>query len=283
VLYSKAANIKLSILLSICIATIVAGVFISIRRPSAAVLEFNGPKLAEQLEYRYNHLIVVGRRKERTSLEDAEIPFRNSRIAVYRKTDQNVWEKVSPDIPTRSTSTAIKPPEDENEESLAFLNGDRGGYGYRSVPIGLYSLKPTLWRDGENWSFIVSEWGGDHGKIFLDDTQKIFLNSGELAKETRIKRNCYLHISKTKYWSHGDSLGCINLHKPEDSPANETKSDWGRFLNYLNRHNIFTQEKILAGLLLMDDEELYTDGGSLVDKLKITFKKDGMKIRAELL
>jgi hypothetical protein len=195
--------------------------------------------------------VVIARQAERAFEQDA-VPHRNSQLAIYLQTSESgSWALQNHILSVRSNSTSNRA---DTLPSLSYPDiGASQESGYESVPYGLFGLKETDWKNGER-AFLVSDWGRDDGIIALRVPQVIHKwrayqdpESGDYlwkkVPEGRIsswdKRRSYFHPSHTRYWSHGDSKGCLNLYKPlpeqmgqPDIPA--PPYDWDVFLGWLD-------------------------------------------------
>lgn len=192
------------------------------------------------------HLVVIGRRPERTHLEDPT-PHRNSRIGLYQR-GKSAWNLVRGPLPVRSHSTNPNPPIFHTREEALRRGSSR--YGFQSVPEGVFTMVEIPWRNN-NRAFLISDYGRTDGTITLDAPQVVVsyravedseaesgwrLDIDEQAQRSSWdKRESALHPTHTQIWSHGDSNGCINLYHPVNPDDPDFKnSDWMQFLGWLD-------------------------------------------------
>lgn len=233
--------------------------------------EITLPSLSNQA-----HSIVIARREERTSEED-QTPFRNSRLGIYANRGDR-WELVSTIFDCRSSSTCELRPEDPADFG-AKDEGDTFTYGYVSVPFGAYSLKKTRWKTGDV-AFLLSDWGDSSGQIKLREQQilrtvEFYVQDGKLnfrdlpgEKRKWIKRESYLHPTHTKYWSLGDSKGCLNLFKCNDNPTG--KDDWDIFINQMKNLDMLSSSNLLV-LFIVPFNAVEDSSGEMKSELDLNF------------
>jgi len=176
-------------------------------------------------------VIVIARAMERPYEARKDIPFRNSRLAIYKRNDK-ILTKMSVDFLCRSTSTGDNPPLDTDISSYIKnldLNTTKTiKYGYASIPTGYYHLA----RHGKK--FLISDWGRTDGKLALNNPMEIryreYIQTNDGIKVNSIndqiftvsheKDGCFLHGTSTRFWSHRDALGCITLFDQDDPTSN---------------------------------------------------------------
>ncbi len=243
-------------------------------------------------------LVVVLRRKERDSESETGIPFRNSLLALYEK-DGDAWRKRSRDYLARSTTTSLNPPAPTDEETVVRYVQDKKvdyTYGYASVPPGVYrltragSFNPAA-EVQSDW-FLLSDWNA-RGTILLPEPQIIRHCGVENAAwpekprvvdlptstTTRVKVDCYLHGTGTRFWSHRDSKGCINLFL---HPQEREVSDWGQFTADLKKSGVW-DEKAKLGLALIAETATPLDSEDrLPQALAIRFRLENGKFQADI-
>lgn len=187
-------------------------------------------------------LIVFLRRPEREVGGDNSLPFRNSPVGVY-VADGTHFRLAKEGLIGRSSSTALSFPRETDTSTIDNHYKHRDGYyyyGYRSVPEGLYWLEEDIWRDGDI-CWLLSDWIRRDGTIDLPEQQELIavrVVRDENFQNPRIvpysdvpplrsimKDECYLHPSITKFWSHRDSFGCLNLHKDNSDQYGEYDFD----------------------------------------------------------
>lgn len=179
-------------------------------------------------------ILVVGRREERKQLDDPT-PHRNSQIALYKKTPEG-WKRDTRALPIRSTSTAINPGIEPSSQHLE----SEGIYGYVSIPLGMFSLKQGIWRDGKTRAFLVSDWRSFDGEITLKAPQVIRARSRSGAttviRSSLTKQGSWIHPTWTEKWSHGDSNGCMNLYQPKD--GGDGSFPYEEFLSWFDERDL---------------------------------------------
>lgn len=165
---------------------------------------------------RFSHVIVIMRGAEKESATDDTAPYSGSFLTVYERKNGDLFHRLSPIWACRSTTTALLPPAPEDAESIkhAIERDGTYSYGFRSVPTGLFTLKPAPWRSGDT-SFLLSEWGTFNGQIFLDKPQELISidvsedgeihEIGTMSHSYDLKVGCYLHPSAVERWDHRGS------------------------------------------------------------------------------
>ena len=240
-------------------------------------------------------LLYIHRSNEKNFEEDTEHPFRNSPMALYKRIENNNWVKASNDIMTRSTSTSFHAPTKEYQDFLykQFVNNNikTFKFGYRSVPIGFYSLTSDTKDDIRR--LLISEWGFSDGRVILPVPQEIYTlsldntettstpqlyNHGVTARSS-VKNKCLIHPTITQSWSYRDTDGCITISHPQNGYSEA--SDWDYLTEILQKHHLF-DENDGFGLLLEDcncDEAEITTC-SLPEKISIDFVRKAGKFYA---
>jgi len=186
-------------------------------------------------------LLVVARRNERFGIDDP-IPHRNSRVVLYRRAEKGGWLRETDSLPIRSLATARYPKRSEANNSV--IANTR--YGFVGVPLGVFTLKKGVWRDGETPAFLISDWGRWDGTIRLKEAQVIRLprqideqgnvQSSQVIRSSLKKSGCWIHATRTKTWSHGDSDGCMNLLR--DRASSLEKQDYDKFLSWFDKRGL---------------------------------------------
>jgi hypothetical protein len=193
-------------------------------------------------------LCVVGCRQERSGPDDTATPFRNSPMALYTA-DGPAWVKHSKaDLLCRSSTTCGDLPTTADLETVQrYIARTQGPYpyGFQSVPSGIYRLTQVD-ANSTTARLLIGEWQGPDDSITLRSPQTIrycTLQSSavggiSIEETTRAitltrtnKQQCYIHGSITRYWSHLDSKGCINLCTL--APEHSRQSDWELFCGEL--------------------------------------------------
>lgn len=247
--------------------------------------EFEAPQLLEQAARLRppDWAVVIGRRVERTG-EDDPAPYRNSPLALYERSEGELWVKRHGDLMCRSTTTTAQPPAITDRgavESFSRERGTRYRWGHVSVPFGRYSLTPTPWRTGDT-ALLVSTLHSTGGTIALEEPQvltcvtiasdevtgePVFVPDPEMgALVSYVKEWCFIHPSSTGVWSHRDSLGCINLFKRPGENPNDYDTFWG----WIEEHGL-TREPL--ALVVAPFEELAGEGA---EELPRTLTLEGL-------
>lgn len=227
--------------------------------------------------------VVIGRRPEQTSPNDPT-PYRNSPLALYERSEGELWVKRHGDLMCRSTTTTAQPPAITDRgavESFSRERGTRYRWGHVSVPFGRYSLTPTPWRTGDT-ALLVSTLHSTGGTIALEEPQvltcvtiasdevtgePVFVPDPEMgALVSYVKEWCFIHPSSTGVWSHRDSLGCINLFKRPGENPNDYDTFWG----WIEEHGL-TREPL--ALVVAPFEELAGEGA---EELPRTLTLEGL-------
>ncbi len=202
-------------------------------------------------------LVLIGRTCERKNEEDTTVSFRNSRLALYRN-EGSYWKKTSRDLPVRSLSTALYPPQGTDGSRIARKSAESSSpvtFGYMSIPYGLYHLDQGLLRG--RIAFLISDWGRHDGvvkvfgiqnlyTVFPQGDQDYFRTRcvGDMTSQTisrTEKTACYLHGTITRQWAFRDTLGCITMFDPQTSSTRSISppsSDWDEFLELLQFYGI---------------------------------------------
>lgn len=194
-------------------------------------------------------------------------PHRGSLMAIYTKNKKSL-AKVSPDFRCRSRTTALYPPSNYDKQTVEKVAKRTSGYyvyGYQSVPQGSYQL--TVQKDinhsedaRDRW-LLISTWGWNN-KILLDsNAQKLYsfkvndshqfdeyINHAQGQKPLYYKYDCFIHGTLTKFWSHVDSQGCINLYHRDSEPES---SDFLRFVDSLKELGVY-QENLVGELVIIE-------------------------------
>ena len=206
-------------------------------------------------------LVVVGRGRERAYEDETTVPFRGSRLGIYRRdmaggaASADQWTLTAGPFPCRSESTAVGRPQSGDiatyvKEQAAGTSGTIP-YGWCSVPLGFRRLTPAD-KDGSP-AYLVTDWGRASGAIALPEPMTVRgrwievppgLDMGairfvEPPVPDRIlwvrqdKGSCFIHPSVTKFWSHRDSQGCIGLYQPKTKkgapPGMDASGDFAMF------------------------------------------------------
>lgn len=216
-------------------------------------------------------LLVIGRRPERSFEAETSIPFRNSPMALYEH-HGGAWIKREGDLMTRSTSSSTsRPLETDIPTVLKCLEAETAyGYGYLSVPCGAYWLAPANPSSHET-RWLISDWGTLDGVVSLEEAEtvgfcKVDSSTSQSARIVDVpgisrrgeKRGTFLHGTVTRYWSHVDSRGCINLCVEPES-AGGTVSPWEEFMGWVRKHGLLSQG---LGLVLVPCDDLTSDPAS---------------------
>lgn len=230
------------------------------------------------------YVLLLGRKPEKESSTDT-VAFRTSPISLYRW-DGVTWNKLTEDLLTRSTSTNITRPsvaEGDDFAGNAFYEKKHFEYGFVSVPLGVYSLKQVNWKQSGDIAFELSDFGRIDGQIALPNPQVIrhvdISSNGtggisiEDLKEVSsswTKEKVFIHPSITKYWSRGDSKGCINLFHPVPGFAGDKESDWNKLVKNIETRKIKIENVFLV---ILPYEEVTSSKENLADKLESGFYK----------
>lgn len=199
-----------------------------------------------------DYLLIVGRREERSSESD-NIPHRNSRIGLY-KFRGGKWVKEAAELPIRSRATL----RDFSQADCDASTDELFDVGYESVPVGLYNLSETKWRDTERPAYLISDWGRVDGDITLKKPQvirRIRFSSSSTAFSTEVirssvsKKNTFIHSTHTKSWSRRDSDGCMNLYAPKEGNLDGT--EYGDFVEWIRKCRSDNTRGVLPALIVV--------------------------------
>lgn len=216
-------------------------------------------------------VLVIGRRPEKTSSSDKKHPHRNSPLALYEISNDELVKREG-DLISRSTSTAQEMPELPDLTTVSnYLTRHGGSYpfGFVSVPEGLYILQPMPWKKTGTTGLRLSSIQNSEGYINLqqeqiiqnikvaenNDGDRYIIDGSSPERKTKYKSGVFLHPSPTRYWSHLDSQGCINLLASREGEDDRVPADFDVLLNWLGSRGLLESEAELM-LLLVDYEEL---------------------------
>lgn len=231
-------------------------------------------------------ILIIGRNRERAYEEETTVPFRASKMALYRKHDGQ-WLKDSKEYAVRTESTGYAPPEGKYGYILAkraLDNNERFRFGYSSFPSGFFWAHFSQLRGKD--ALALADWGRLDRKVVLSTTQTLHIvtpklddltssvsffddptSSVELARE---KAECYLHGTDTRNWSFRDSFGCITLLDPKNELEH---SDLKDLFDELRKKGLLTDDPPL-GLLISDFQHVCDGSGGLAERIRLDFPEN---------
>ncbi len=267
----------------------------------SVVAKYNAAKVLQHVRADWsiskaNHLLLVGRRPERTYEAEVDLPFRSSRVALYHR-NGDFWDKISDEFPIRSTSTSTSKPLDSDARTIEghFQRGNKDYfYGHASVPEGVFQLTTDTLR-GKSIAFLISDWGRK-GTVTLPDPQILtachvisdrntssIVDSVPALHSTSIEKGgCTIHGSPTRRWSHKDSLGCMTLlNLPSVSGQ---KADWDIFVSKIESEAVFSRKTPVV-LVVLPFEKISDPDGAMAQKVAIRYpnSKGGLMPEVSLI
>lgn len=283
-IHSRIVMYSLCLLLSIC-AYSWPNIWASFQERNPYLVDNNFVKTASA--DRFSFIIVIVRGNEKLTFEDNASPYSGSFLAIYERENGEHFNRISPVFPCRSTTTALFPPSHDDIESIKYAIERDGyySYGFRSVPSGLFTLKPSVWRGGDT-SFLISEWGTYSGKVYLDEEQTLvsltmsedgLLSEGNTRSHSYdLKSECYIHPSAVKSWDHRGSHGCITLLKTATGGVDQ---DYDKFISILESKKLTERFHELALLVEqnMHNEIITLDKADVLLPEQLTIKVDVRK------